>query len=109
MSHKGSWKNDHTLNPSLRGTTLSDSDLEQFSYNLDGKFDHEFRMIHIFIPPDVDMVIDLLELDSSFAEQFDTDGYTFEEFLLELRDGSYDEDEVVTKLIRSLFAKGQNF
>lgn len=97
-----------TLNPSLHGMTLSDSDLEQLSDKLDGKFDHEFRMIRIFIPPDVDMVIDLLELDSNFAEQFDTDGHTFEEFLSELRDGSYDEDEEVTKLIRDLFAKGLN-
>lgn len=97
-----------TLSPSIHGMTLSDSDLEQLSDKLDGKFDHQFRMIRIFIPPDVDIVIDLLELDSNFADQFDTD-HTFEELLSELRDGSYDEDEEVTKLIRSLFAKGQNF
>ena len=97
-----------TLEPTLFGMTLSDSELQQDSDKLDGKFDHEFRKIRIFIPPDIDMIIDLLALDISFAEQFDTE-FTFEELLEELKDGSYNADDEVMKLIRSLFAKGLNF
>lgn len=97
-----------TLDPDLFGTTLSDSELQQESDKLDGKFNHEFRKIRIVIPPDVDIVIDLLELDSNFADQFSTSS-SFEDFLKELEDGSYDADEVVMEHIRNLFAKGQDF
>jgi len=93
------------LDPSLHGMTLSDTDMAQPSAELDGVFDPEFLNIHIIIPPDVDMIIDLFELDSTFAIQFNTH-FTFEEFMAEIEDGFYNPDEEVMKHIRSLFAKG---
>ena len=54
------------------------------------------------------MVIDLLERDSSFAQQFNTD-FTFEHFLSELEDGKYDKNDEVMKQIRKLMATGQTF
>lgn len=94
--------------PFFADTTLSDSDIQQESDKLDGKFNPELRKIRIFIPDIIDIVIDLLELDISFGIQFDTSS-SFEDFLEELEDGSYDEDEVVMEHIRNLFAKGQDF
>lgn len=94
--------------PFFADTTLSDSDIQQESDKLDGKFNPELRKIRIFIPDIIDIVIDLLELDISFGIQFDTSS-SFEDFLKELEDGSYDEDEVVMEHIRNLFAKGQDF
>ena len=93
------------LDTSLHGKMLKKSELKQPSSKLDGQFDSEFRNIRIVIPPEIDMTIDLLERDSSFAEQFDTD-YTFEYFLDEVSDGSFDEDDEVMKQIRNLFSKG---
>jgi len=93
------------LDPSLHGMTLSDTDMAQLSANLDGLFDPEFLNIHIIIPPDVDMIINLFELDSTFAFQFHTD-FTFEHFMSEIDDGFYNHDEDVMKQIRSLIAKG---
>ena len=94
------------LDISLHGMTLSSTDMMQLSAELDGEFDPEFLNIHIVIPPDVDMIIDLLEKDSTFASQFNTD-FTFEEFLLEVKDdGVFNTNDEVLKQIRSLFAKG---
>jgi len=93
------------LDPSLHGMTLSDTDMAQLSANLDGLFDPEFLNIHIIIPPDIDIIINLFELDSTFAFQFDTD-FTFEHFMSEVDDGFYNHDEDVMKQIRSLIAKG---
>lgn len=93
------------LDTSLHGKTLSKSELKQSSSELDGQFDSEFRNIRIVIPPEIDMTIDLLERDSSFAQQFDTD-FTFEHFLDEVSDGSFDEDDEVMEQIRNLFSKG---
>lgn len=100
---------DNTVTPvldvTLHGKTLSKAELKQPSSKLDGKFDSEFRNIRIVIPPHVDITIDLLERDSSFAQQFDTD-YSFEYFLDEISDGSFDESDEVMKQIRNLFSKG---
>ena len=93
------------LDPSLHGMTLSDTDMAQLSANLDGLFDPEFLNIHIIIPPDIDIIINLFELDSTFAFQFDTD-FTFEHFMSEVDDGFYNHDEDVMNQIRNLFAKG---
>jgi len=93
------------LDVSLHGKTLSKSELRQPSSKLDGQFDSEFRNIRIVIPPNIDITIDLLERDSSFAQQFETD-FTFEHFLGEISDGSYDKEDQVMQQIRNLFAKG---
>ena len=50
----------------------------------------------------------LLDADSTFADQFETD-FSFEFFLGEVQDGHYDQDDEVMKQIRSLIAKGQSF
>ena len=93
------------LDTSLHGKMLKKSELKQSSSKLDGQFDSEFRNIRIVIPPEVDVTIDLLERDSSFAQQFDT-VYSFEFFLDEVSDGSFDESDEVMKQIRNLFSKG---
>ena len=85
------------LDPSLHGMTLSDTDMAQLSANLDGLFDPEFLEIHIIIPPDIDIIINLFDLDSTFA---------FEHFMSEVDDGFYNHDEDVMNQIRNLFAKG---
>jgi len=93
------------LDPSLHGMTLSEKDMAQLSAKLDNDFDDEFLDIHIIIPPDIDMTINLLELDSSFASQFNT-AFTFEEFMAEIEDGFFNPEEEGMKQVRSLFAKG---
>jgi len=95
------------LDSSLIGKKLSDSELLQLSSQLDGKFDHELRHIDIVIDGVVVLVVDLLEADITFGDQFSTD-FTFESFLEELKDGHYDSDEEVMNQTRSLFAKGLN-
>lgn len=97
-----------TLDPDLRGMKLTDEELEQLSKKLDGKFDQAFLNIVIcfFNPPFCLPPFSLLEADQSFGDQFDTE-FTFDHFLDEVKDGSFDSDEDVTEQIRNLFAKGQ--
>jgi len=93
------------LDSSLIGKKLSDSELMQLSSQLNGKLDHELRHIDIIIDGVVVLVVDLLEADISFGDQFSTD-FSFEFFLDELKDGHYDSDEEVMDQIRNLIAKG---
>ena len=93
------------LDSSLIGKKLSDSELMQLSSQLNGKLDHELRHIDIVIDDVVVLVVDLLEADISFGDQFSTD-FSFEFFLDELKDGHYDSDEEVMDQIRNLIAKG---
>lgn len=93
------------LDSSLIGKKLSDSELMQLSSQLDGKLDHELRHIDIVIDGVVVLVVDLLEADISFGDQFSTD-FSFEFLLGELKDGHYDSDEEVMDQIRNLIAKG---
>jgi hypothetical protein len=97
-----------TLDNSLVGKTLTRNELKKKSGKLDGTFDPEFLNIVIFIPPATLFQINLLDRDSSFALQFSTT-HTFEHFLTELADGSYDSNEDVTQHIKNLFAKGLYF
>lgn len=97
-----------TVDHILFGRTLSQSELKQRTSPLDGQFDEEFLDVVIFIPPDMIMHISLLERDSSFADQFNTE-HSFEHFMSELEDGSYDENDDVSHYIKELFAKGLNF
>jgi hypothetical protein len=97
------------LDPSLRGKTLSDEDMQQLSKPLDGTFDPVFRNVTIFLPPPNPppnlFTIDLFERDSSFAKQFGTD-VSFEEFMGELKDGRFDENEKVMFYLREDIANG---
>jgi len=97
-----------TLDPDLRGIKLTDEELEQLSKKLDEKFDQAFLNIVIcFFNPDFCLPpFSLLEADQSFGDQFDTE-FTFDHFLDEVKDGSFDSNEDVTEQIRNLFAKGQ--
>jgi len=92
------------IDPTLIGTKLTDKELAQPSAVLDGTIDEAFLDVTIIIPPDMVLEIDLMERDSSFAEQFQTE-HSFEYFLSELTDGSYDTDDDVMHYIRDLFAK----
>ena len=94
------------LDPSLVGKTLSKKDMMQLSRPMDGTFDPAFRHITIIIPPNNIFTIDLLERDSSFAQQFSTD-FTFEHFLGELTDGKYNKNDDVMKVLKADFASAQ--
>lgn len=89
---------------SFTGLTLSNSELYQMSSELDGEYDAEFRNMVLHFPG-FTLEMDLLERDSSFAEQFATE-HTFEYFLEFLQDGQYNQDEAVLQNIRSVIAKG---
>ncbi|HEU4984477.1 MAG TPA: hypothetical protein VFT58_02450, partial [Nitrososphaera sp.] len=97
------------LDPSLRGKTLSDEDMQQLSKPLDGTFDPVFRNVTIFLPPPNPppnlFTIDLFERDSSFAKQFGTD-VSFEDFMDELKDGRFDQNEKVMFYLREDIANG---
>jgi len=94
------------LDPFIVGKTLSKKDMMQLSRPMDGTFDPAFRHITIIIPPNNIFTIDLLERDSSFAQQFHTD-FTFEHFLDELTDGKYNTNDDVMKVIKADFASAQ--
>ena len=80
-------------------------ELDQLSSDLNGMFDSQFLNINIFIPPSTTIVVNLLDADKSFGVQFNTD-FSFQHFLDELVDGSYDPNEDVMNEIRHLIAKG---
>ena len=97
------------LDPSLAGKTLGRHDLKQLSSPLDGQFDSEFSNMQVFDPNTNGFItIDLLERDSSFSVQFETD-FTFEFFLDELKDGHYDKNDTVMQIIREELSAGQVF
>jgi hypothetical protein len=98
-----------TLDPSLHGETLNETELQQKSSKLDGKFDEEFLHIEICFPPDFAICIEvnLLEADQTFGDQFGL-AESFDDMLEELEDGIYDEDDRAMFHIRNLIAKGQN-
>jgi len=99
-----------TLDPSLHGLTMDETELQQKSSKLDGKFDEEFLHIEICFPPDFAICIEvnLLEADQTFGDQFGL-AESFDDMLEELKDGIYDEDDRAMFHIRNLMAKGQNF
>ena len=93
----------------LHGETLDETELQQKSSKLDGKFDDEFIDATICFPPDNHCFhIDLLEADRGFGDQFGL-AESFDDFLEELEDGLYDEEDRAMFHIRNLMAKGQNF
>jgi hypothetical protein len=93
--------------PPFNNGPLTSAQLAQLTSMLDGMFDTAFtEEILIHIPPSTVISIpSLLEADQSFGTQFNT-FFTFDFFLNELKDGSYDSNEQVMKSIRNLFAKG---
>ena len=98
------------FDPALHGEILDETELQQKSSKLDGKFDEEFLHIEICLPPDFAICIEvnLLEADQTFGDQFGL-AESFDDMLSELEDGTYDEDDRAMFHIRNLIAKGQNF
>lgn len=92
------------------GEKLSEMEKMQPSSTLDGFFDSEFTGIDFCpIPPDVFcIVVDLLEADRTFGEQFGMGLGKFDKFMSELNDGQFNEDDEVSILIDEAFAIGIN-
>jgi hypothetical protein len=99
-----------TLDINLQRMTLDEKELKQKSSKLDGKIDEKFIDATICFSPHSSSCIevDLLEADISFGYQFNT-AEKFEDFLEQLEDGLYDEEDSVLGHIQILMARGQNF
>ena len=93
--------------PPFNDGPLTPAQLAQPTSMLDGSFDLAFTQpILINIPPSTVISIpSLLEADQTFGDQFNTD-FSFDFFLTELIDGSYDPGEHSMEYIKDLFAKG---
>jgi len=93
------------------GEKLSEQEQRQQSSVVDGTLEDEFLGINFCpVPPDFCITVDLLEADQSFGKQFkdkdlDLDKNTFDEFLAELSDGSFDETDRVSMLLDETFAQ----
>ena len=103
--------NDPSMNANGHTGPLLFFELDQPTSELDGLFDIEFLNINIFIPPSTFIEVDLEAVDHSFGVQFNIDKYSlpsdsFQHFLNELLDGSYDPNEDVMNEIRNLISKG---
>ena len=85
------------------GSTLTPTELDKDSSHLDGVFDAAFAT-DTFIPA-LGITLNLLEKDQTFGTQFNTE-FSFDFFLTELQDGSYDPGDEAMKQIKNLFAKG---
>jgi hypothetical protein len=90
---------------------LSEKEQRQPSASVDGTLEDEFLGIN-FCPifPVFCIEVNLLEADQSFGKQFkdkdlDLDKNTFDEFMLELSDGSFDETDRVSMLLDEAFAQ----
>ncbi len=99
------------------GEKLSELEQRQQSAPVDGTFEDEFLGID-FCPIDPEdlppngfcIKVNLLEADQSFGKQFkdkdlDLDKNTFDEFMVELSDGSFDETDRVSILLDEAFAQ----
>jgi hypothetical protein len=93
------------------GEKLSEKEQRQQSSPVDGTFDEEFLGINFCPIEGVFCIeVDLLEADRSFGKQFKDkelglDKNTFDEFMQELSDGSFDNDDRVSMLLDEAFAQ----
>jgi len=94
------------------GEKLSKLEQRQQSSPVDGLFEDEFLGINFCPIPEIGfcIIVDLLEADQSFGKQFkdkdlDLDKNTFDEFMLELSDGTFDETDRVSMLLDEAFAQ----
>ena len=95
------------------GDRLSEVEQSQPSSPVDGEFDIEFTGIEFCPIPEIGfcITVDLLEADRSFGEQFKEkhlNKNTFDKFMHELSDGSFDETDRVSILLDEAFAFGIN-
>jgi len=92
------------------GEKLSEEEKNQPSAPIDGVFEVEFTGIDFCpVPPFFCIQVDLLEADQSFGGQFGLGEDTFDEFMAELEDGEFDEEDEVSKLLIEAFGMGINF
>jgi len=95
------------------GDRLSEVEQSQPSSPVDGEFDIEFTGINFCPIPEIGfcIIVDLLEADRSFGEQFKEkhlNKNTFDKFMHELSDGSFDKTDRVSILLDEAFAFGIN-
>jgi len=102
------------------GEKLSKKEKRQKSSHVDGEFDEEFTGIDFCpVPPHFCIKVDLLLADQNFGEQFafndgpkynqHMDGDTFDELMLELKDGKFNKKDRVSKLLKEAFSRGLSF
>ena len=82
---------------------LSAAEMMQRSSPLDGKLDEEFLAINITHPGGPMIIVDLLDADRTFGDQFSTK-FSFDELLAELADGEYDTNDKAMREIRNLIS-----
>ncbi len=91
------------------GEKLSEKEKRQPSSPVDGVFDEEFTGIDFCpVPPFFCIQVNLLEADQSFGEQFGMGADTFDEFMAELKDGSFDKTDQLSILLEEAFSRGIN-
>jgi len=89
------------------GEKLSKKEKVEPSAPVDGMFEEEFRGIDFCPIPDIFcIVVDLLEADRSFGDQFDLGENKFNNFMAELSDGSFDDTDEVSRLLVEAFSRG---
>ena len=82
---------------------LSAAEMMQRSSPLDGELDEEFLAIDISHPGGPMIIVNLLDADRTFGDQFSTK-FSFDELLAELADGEYDTNDKAMREIRNLIS-----
>ena len=100
------------------GEKLSEQEQSQASSPVDGLFDEAFLDINICLDPPVCnfiIIANLLDADRTFGTQFGLDDgndpenpLKFDEFMAELKDGSFDKTDQVSILLEEAFSRGIN-
>ncbi len=89
-----------SIPPSIK---LSAAEMMQRSSPLDGELDEEFLAIDISHPGGPMIIVNLLDADRTFGDQFSTK-FSFDELLAELADGEYDTNDKAMREIRNLIS-----
>jgi len=91
------------------GDKLSETEKIQPSSTVNGKFDDVFTHIENFCLPGFCIDVDLLLADQTFGDDFGMDSGKFNQFMTELGDGEFNQNDEVSRLLEEAFGMGINF